>query len=797
MLKQSTHKPAITFVLITVYITCFSVWNSHAQVLPRITSKFNTYSQANLREKIYTHTDKSFYLTGEILWFKIYDTEGNSNKLFNLSKVAYVELLDNNGLAVMQAKIVLDGGTGSGSLYLPFSINTGAFQLRAYTSWMKNFDENYFFTKQITIVNPVKPFIKPAQQAVESYDLQFFPEGGHLVKGLESKIAFKAVSTDGKGINCSGAIIANQNDTVIRFKTLKFGIGSFTLKPLPNVNYRAVIAIGGKTITKKLPDVSDAGYTLQVNDNGDNWRVQVQGTTDLSRPVYVIVHGHQTITLAENLSLVNGSASFNISKDKLGNGISYVTLFNEDQKPLCERLLFKQPSNMLTISAGTDDKVYTPRKKVNVSITTATQNNTPVGANLSVSVYRSDSLQNDDAAHIASYLLLSAELKGHIESPDYYFKNNGAEKNQAIDNLLLSQGWTQFDWSNLKDNTPLIKFLPEYTGHILAGSVVNATDKSLAKNIGVYLTVHGTPNQFYVTKSDSTGHFTFVTKDFYGSREIVVQTNSLQDSIYNIELASPFYDHTNAQSPDHFTLDKNLKKPLIDNSINMQVQNVFAANKYRQFFTPNTDSASFYGRPTKTYRLDDFTRFTTIEEVLREYVTAISVNKQQGKLAIEMYHDVDKPLEGTPLILLDGLPVFDADRIFKVDPLKIKRLDVVSANFLYGGRVFNGIMNFASYKSDGANFELNPRALVLDYDGLQLKRKFYSPVYNSDEQVNSTLPDFRTTLYWNPDVKTQNDGKINLSFFTGDKPGHYIGIVEGISANGEAGSQQFNFDVKK
>jgi hypothetical protein len=122
---------------------------------------------------------------------------------------------------------------------------------------------------------------------------------------------------------------------------------------------------------------------------------------------------------------------------------------------------------------------------------------------------------------------------------------------------------------------------------------------------------------------------------------------------------------------------------------------------------------------------------------------------------------------------------------------------MVTNNYLYGPALFNGIMSFTTYKGDRANFEIDPRAVVLDYEGLQLERKFYSPAYDSEKEINSPKPDFRSALYWNPEVNTQNDGKVNLSFYTGDKTGLYIGVIEGIAPNGETGSSSFYFEVKK
>ena len=210
--------------MITTALCAACFQSSRAQVLPGIEKDFAAYQKSNLQEKIYVHLNKSLYLTGELMWFKAYCVSGADNKLLGISKVAYVELLNNNHAPVMQTKIALNGGTGNGSLFIPFSLNSGNYLLRAYTNRMKNFAPDYFFERILTIVNPLKSFPAQVRPGGKGYDVQFFPEGGHLVQGLESRVAFKVTGSDGSGQPCTGAIINQQNDTVVHFKTLKFGI---------------------------------------------------------------------------------------------------------------------------------------------------------------------------------------------------------------------------------------------------------------------------------------------------------------------------------------------------------------------------------------------------------------------------------------------------------------------------------------------------------------------------------------------------------------------------------------------
>ena len=153
-------------------------------------------------------------------------------------------------------------------------------------------------------------------------------------------------------------------------------------------------------------------------------------------------------------------------------------------------------------------------------------------------------------------------------------------------------------------------------------------------------------------------------------------------------------------------------------------------------------------------------------------------------------------LNSAPLLLLDGVPIFDTDKVFELDPLKIKKIEVVNEDYMFVHSTYGGIISFFSYKGDMAGQETDPKALVIDYEGLQMQREFYAPVYVTEEQRKSRLPDFRTMLYWTPDAGTDATGERQLMFYTSDQPGTYVGIVEGISNDGSAGSGTFTFEVK-
>ena len=341
-----------------------------AQVIQDVQNSFNLYKQSALQEKIFVHTDKTVYLPGEILWFKVYCVDGNDHKPLNLSKVVYIDVLDNTQTPITQAKVTLKNGVGDGSLYIPVTINNGNYKFRAYTNWMKNFSPDFYFEKTITLINPLKspdPVVKDNSPA---YDVQFFPEGGNLVSGIASKVAFKAVGQNGRGVSVKGAIISDHNDTVARFSSLKFGMGSFSFTPAANSTYKAVVKVDNNPpFTKDLPAANGQGYVMGLTDDGSGvLAVTVKANANTDGGVYLFAHTRQEIKSAQSASFNGGVASFKINKSDLGEGISHLTVFNSAKQPVCERLYFKKPTQQLLIDAAADQQQYDLRKKVSISV---------------------------------------------------------------------------------------------------------------------------------------------------------------------------------------------------------------------------------------------------------------------------------------------------------------------------------------------------------------------------------------------------------------------------------------------
>jgi hypothetical protein len=756
--------------------------------------QFVSYQTNNYNEKIFVHTDKTFYMAGESIWFKLYCVDENFHTPSDISKIAYVEIVNAENKPVLQAKISLDEGNGNGSFIIPSYISSGNYILRAYTKWMENFDADYFFQTPITIINTLKSSIVKTKTKARSYDVSFSPEGGNLVEGIPSKIAFKVVDEYGEPVDCSGTI-TNDNITVANFQSLKFGMGSFSLTPKPGEKYKAVIKLADTTITTQLPSVYKQGFVMHV-ENTDDAHINVSISTNTNdNSVYLLVHSQNVLKDFQQGAVANGKASFTIDKNKLADGISVITIFNSSKQPVCERLYFKKPVAKLFIQSQTDKSEYTARKPVNISINTTANSNLPAMADMSVAVFMIDSLQSTNYNDILSYLLLSSELKGTITSPAYYFQTNNKEADEAADNLMLTQGWRRFKWEDMLQNKKTyFEFIPEHEGLVIDGKTTDASGNA-AQNIDVTLTVPGEKFQLADARTGVAGDLLFNVKKFYGTDNIIIKA----DSNYKTIIASPFSNKFSQQASPFYTFPLQWKDQVLFRSINMQADNSFLTDEKQHAYSYDAEDTSlFYGTPDKRYYLDDYTRFTTMEEVMREYVIEVRVRKDADQFNYKVFDALTKTYsDNDPLVLFDGMPVTDINRIMQFDPLKIKKLDVIARKYYFGNILADGIVSYTTYHGDLADFPLNADEVAVKFDGLQREREFYSPVYSTDEQIKSHLPDVRNVLYWSPKIKTGTDGRTSFNFYTSDIPGKYACIVQGITADGLAGSSIITFDVSK
>ncbi|NOS94636.1 MAG: hypothetical protein HOP30_22215, partial [Cyclobacteriaceae bacterium] len=583
---------------------------------------------------------------------------------------------------------------------------------------------------------------------------------------------------------------------IVKFTPLKFGMGHFTFAPSQARQYRALIKTkAGNSISTNLPAILSNGYSMRVVDSVDNKIVvQVRAalhTRSLYSGAYLFIHARNMISHVLYLPFANGKCDFIIDRKDLLEGISHFTMFDTDLLPQCERLIFTKPKKGMELSVVPSESNYTTRQAVSVELRGALKEEF-LGSNCSVSIYRIDSIPHS-LENIKSYFWLTSELGGKIESPEYYFSTD-ASSQEAIDNLMLTHGWRRFKWREEVLNAIRKKtFLPERNAAIVEFKIQQGNQPM--SGIDTYLSMASGQTKLWAAKSDENGIARFEIPVQQPNSTMILQTHSAIDSALRIEMILPFRKKEKKWPAVPINLPASIEYSLTKRSIGMQVQNIYAAEKNDKQSERSIDSY-FYGTADEVYALDDYTRFPIMEEILREYVPGVFVRKRKDGFHFSVYDQKRKSVfEQPPMMLLDGMPIFDEDELMKLDPTQIKTLEVITRKWHLGEFQSHGIVSLKTYEGEGVALLTNPRLLKLDYAGLSAEKEFYSPSYVSTNS-NSRIPDYRHLLYWNPLVQPK-DVIEKLSFFTSDVTGKYKIVVEGISKNGMIGYTEATFSVDK
>lgn len=782
---MKTKKFSLLFILTLslCFATCL------AQSNDSLISRFNRYRKNIVHEKLFLHLDRTSYLTGETLWLKVYCVEAGTLRPLDLSRVAYVELVDHAGKAALQAKIELNNGKGTGALFIPATLQSGNYSVVAYTRWMKNFPKEYFFNQPIAIVNPFRaPELSPGKKEDTRIDAQFFPEGGNLITNVPSRVAFRVVDQNGNGLSFEGRIKDDIGNTIVTFTSARFGLGSFKATFDHTKTYSAEITSSdGERFNVAFPPVHEKGFSMQVAEDKEQFKILVNATLFDEPLVYLFAHTNNQTIQSQSAFIKNGQAQFTIRKNELRNGITHLTLFNYSLVPVAERLVYVKPERVASAEIRTDHADYSPRTPVKISIELPTPEASSYDA--SISIFRKDSLPSFHHHTISSYLLFTSDLNGQIENPEYYRDSASYED---FDHLMLTHGWRKFNWQKLMQRDFSFRWLPEVEGPILEGQLLDETGKP-ARKIETFVSTPSKKAQLYTSISDTTGHVRFILNTIKGPRKLFLQTNFAKDSLYEFQINSPFAESPSANRLPPFILSKNISNTLTTRSVAMQVQDIFTENE-RSVFT-EIDSLPFFGKADETYLLDDFTRFPVMEEVMREYVKGVWVRKRKDAFVFMVLDNVNKAVfNESPLILLDGVPIFRVNDIMNVNPLKIRKIDVLTRRMYVGNVTLPGVVSFTTYTNDLAGIKLDRKNFTIDYDGLQAERTFFTPIYDSERQRSTRIPDQRSTLLWKPSITIAN-GKATVTCYTSDLPGTFEISVQGLSNDGRTISGRHTFTV--
>lgn len=761
------------------------------------------------QEKIHLHTDRTMYIPGEKIWFKAYVVDAFSHQSPTPSKFVYVELINASDSLLHRVMVNKDeNGLFHGHISLSRKIPEGDYTLRAYTRYLENLGDDYFFKKNIRIgkinnknesriTNYKNEGNREDKQ--DKFDVSFFPEGGNLAEGIVSRIAFKALNRQGTSAFISGEITDGEGTPVANVSTIFAGMGSFAFIPEQGTTYYLNCKNStGQPKRFKLPTATKM-ISLSVNSIKGQHLIQVKKSPGVTEsPLYLLVHCKGEIFY---FAPWNHHAEYiSIPKEQLPAGIIQIVLLNNEMNPISERLVFNKNNISEKVEFHTHKTIYGKREKVNATLNFPFYSK-EVGngcSHFSIAITDNKDIVIDSLCTITATLLLSSELRGYIESPGYYLQDN-ASAEYALDHLMMTHGWRRYELSKaIKGDYSLpeggYELEKEMTGSIRSGFLDKPTKGEVLffSNEGIY----------DATETDAEGRFRFELH-YPDSVKFFVQAKNQKGSegvnlIINPEQfpklkhapvsRSPLSaDSAEESNPSDFIRKAEQRAQYDEDirSVNLE-EIVVTASKIekrdieRLKFTFN--------------RLSDKTIYS--DEIKKRGATELSdligisggiFFRPSGSIQI---------ITGLPLVLVNGVPIkWEADdprKPFSGIDININDMESIDIFKGIGASIFgmqgaNGVISITTKSGNSDIYEDNVKTNTISVTplGYQKPVEFYAPRYDTPESKYNGNPDYRTTIYWKPDIVVSDKEPLSFEFYTADFPTTYSAVIEGVTTDGK------------
>lgn len=798
MKKQLTSRSlrdSFVFIVISMTILAAAAFSIEDPILSNILAKFRTYLAERPQEKLYVTLDKDVYLAGEDIWFSTFLVSASGHSRSALSKTIYVEIFNAAKTLIQRRVIYSPEGRSHGDFHLENNLAQGTYTVRGYTNYMKNIGEDFFFIKEIMIINPENNTTIVPVAAVP--DVQFFPEGGELLSNVENQVAFKAIDQNGRGINVAGNIVDETGTVLTKFSSEHNGMGTLRFTPVYGHHYYA--AVENIEHSFALPEPLEKGFMLRVTDFGSEVKITAYSNLKKFSPapclVYLIAQSRGVICYAAKGEIISTALGTKIPKSKLPSGITQITLFDGDGIPRCERLFFVNHQDELHLSLSTDKPGYEKSNAVNLMIEATGKNGLPMDGDFTVSVADDTRLSGKQyAATIVNNLLLTSDLHGTVEDPGYYLRDTLPKTKSHVDLLMMTHGWRRFTWKTiLKDTLAPIEYFPE-KGIAISGKLLKSLSKKPSPDSEVKVMTE--QQDILVLKTDAAGKFYADELLLPDSTTLFFQTNNAKGKQTDLQfLLDPFNPPAPLKHSPNVTTQRRVDslayEVVAHNNPNLKGEKTtvlkeveVTARRIDEEKNKN-DVFKIYGTPDATVKMDNIPpSYTSVLQVLQGRVAGVMV----------IGNSVSIRGGGTPLFLLNGMQV-DVDMINSIPVGNIESVDILkgASAAIFGGRGGNGVI--AINLKRGQSYSRPTVGIhTLKYPGYYRAREFYSPDYDVIPIPKDTL-DIRNTLYWSPSVRTTG-GKAMIRFFTSGVEANYKIIVEGISSEGTPGYTSCNLHVK-
>lgn len=783
---------SILTILLFLFLT-----NSQSQTPESLLKKYNGLFP---QEKVYMHFDNQHYMPGSLVGFKAYLMNGPEPSTLNRN--FYTDWYDESGTLISHQVSPIALSSAFGTFIIPDNYKGNSIYVTAYTQWMLNFDTSFLFRKRITVLQSTIPKNNLSSKTKE-YQLQFFPEGGTMVNGVSSFIAFKANDKNGNPIHISGILKNNKNDEFKSFKTVHDGMGKFAFIPEEGVTYTAEWTTPNGTIQyTALPAFANNGITMQLSATGSPRYMLVRRSENMpveQRVLTMLVTVNQQVVLKGTVNLEKEiSAQVKIPVQQLPSGIARITLMNRAQEPICERIIFIDNKEYAYSPQFKFDTIGIDKRAKNV-IEIILPDSVP--ANLSMSVTNAD-IPNDTTENIISTLLLSSDIKGKIHNPAFYFSSQTDSTKYYLDLLMLTHGWRKFVWKKVLDTTSWKIKYPLDTAYLtLSGNIEGVNEKRLAKAETMNLILRGkdsTTNMYFVPVS-KTGYFNVSNVIFFDTVTLFHQLNkipilpgrgkvnfktSLIDSAYYRSIQPPkiFQYDTSALRVMREIKEQQLRLQKLRAGTTLEEVVVRTRVKSRM---EEMDEIYTNG----LFRGADAISFDMINDP--RALSSFSVfDYLQGRVAGlqivgALTNNPSASWRGSPVsFFLNEMPI-DAQFMATLPMTDVAYVKLFRPPFI--GSLANSGGGAVSVYTKKGNDVINTvngldNRLLAGYTAV---REFYQPDY-SIEETNFLKTDTRRTLYWNPNIVTDGlERKVRVRFYNNDISRKLMIVLEGVNSNGQ------------
>lgn len=857
----------------------FSIASNHldSQNLKEgITNYYHSLSQYP-QEKLYLHLDKPYYAAGERIYWKGYLIDAISHMPRTQSNFIYIELVDRSNEIVNKTKIKREKDNFHGSILLPADIPAGEYYLRAYTQWMMNAGEDYFYYHRLRIGNALDRSIQTSIRYEEGkeegyttvkirftneqnkplpdirvenrisvnqkqdkrcfrttnangeiyfdipsteeekgertiktvfkdgpykfdktfyvpllgngkkeFALSFFPEGGELLDGCNQRVAFKAQQVDGNSCEVQGYLQDESGDTISTLRTEHDGMGVFTFTPSAGAKYKVTVSRDSLFYREfRLSEVKPAGLQLSVHHRKGMVRYNIMKARQTQWQDTLYLVGHTRGNPHIFIPLTAGQASGRFYDTELPEGITELLLLDKAGTVLSRRLLFIVPDEQVNVEIKPFPSLTERRKYAEFPIQVTDTEGNPIRCSLSVSLTDRNTVIPDSLAdNIRSAFLLTSDLKGYIENPGYYFGKDTPTIEHHTELLLLTHGWARFRHSNVLQPPPIgIKHLIEVK-QVITGRATKLFGRK-AKKCPVILVA---PKQEIsaITYTDQEGNFAFREVEYCDTVTFAAQARSKAgratvfleiNSVSSLSPHNPFparyEENSELNEYDWITRNTYLNEGGMQ-VVRLKEVTITASKIIRG------SHAGVFDHQVSGERLERLTGGSAYDLLYR----IPKVRIFQNKFWISSYK---KPA----LLLIDGMYYLpdEAQSVLQnisSEDVEIVEVLLMQSAFLFFGRREDTQGAIVITLKSGANFRKHPsRELVLfTKQGYTHPIEFYHPVYQTPEQKENEKPDIRTTVYWNPNLQTDENGKAVIRFYTPDNVIEPHLIIEGVSANG-------------